>query len=133
VAAGLLRSLPPLPAHGVLEPLLIRRRFLPALVGRAGADQVHVGAEVAAVFARAFAGVVGVEAEVLGRDWFRRIAQLGKDRAALIPTAAFQGVGISLSPKPLPSGQAPVLPRWLKPKTLKGSRGTSFFSAGSKK
>ena len=43
----------------LLEPLLILRRLPPAFVGRAGADEVHVGAEVLAVLARFVAGAVG--------------------------------------------------------------------------
>jgi len=50
------------------EPLLICRGLLPPLVGRTGADQVHVGAEVLAVLAGLVAGAVGAEAEVVGRD-----------------------------------------------------------------
>src|SRR5438046_520706 len=52
----------------ILEPLLVLRRLLPAFVGLAGADQVHVGAEVLAVFAGLIAGAVGAEAEVVGRQ-----------------------------------------------------------------
>src|SRR5215831_1323029 len=49
---------------GVLEPLPVLRRLLPPLVGGAGADQVHVGAQVLLVLAGPVAGAVGTEAEV---------------------------------------------------------------------
>src|SRR5262249_45642880 len=39
---------------GILQPLLILRRLLPAFASGAGADQVHVGAQVRAVIARHF-------------------------------------------------------------------------------
>ena len=48
-----------------LEPLLILRRLLPAFVGRAGADQVHVGAEVLAVLSLRLAGTALGEAEIV--------------------------------------------------------------------
>src|SRR5262249_16764516 len=76
----------------VPEPLVICGRLLPALVGRAGADQVHVGAEVLAVLARAVAGAVGTQAEVLGRQLLRCIAQLREQVAALILDAPLDGV-----------------------------------------
>src|SRR5262245_45686197 len=52
----------------LLEPLLILRGLLPALVCRAGANQVHVGAEVLAVGAGTVAGAVSAEAEVFGGE-----------------------------------------------------------------
>src|SRR5262245_5839093 len=45
----------------VLEPLLILRRLLPALIRRAGADQVDIRAEVLAVLAGLETGAVGTE------------------------------------------------------------------------
>src|SRR5688500_4133811 len=53
----------------VVQPLLILGRLLPAFVGRAGTDQVHIGADVLAVRAGAVAGTVGTEAEVLGGEF----------------------------------------------------------------
>src|SRR5437868_2872360 len=43
---------------GIFEPLLVVGRLLPPLVGRAGADQVHVGPEVFAARAGPVAGAV---------------------------------------------------------------------------
>src|SRR5262249_41828823 len=66
-----LRSEAGLPARnvarlpGFLEPLLIARGLLPAIVRRAGADQVHVGAEVLQ------AGIVGPDAKILRPELFQ--------------------------------------------------------------
>src|SRR5438309_635668 len=53
---------PALPS--LLEPLLILRHFLPALVRQAGADQAHVGAEVAAVLPVAIAWILWLKAKL---------------------------------------------------------------------
>src|SRR5262245_29197347 len=52
--------------HGLLQPLLVVRSLLPALVGRTGADQVHVGPQVLLVLPGPIPGTVGPQAEVLG-------------------------------------------------------------------
>src|SRR5262249_49776657 len=74
--------------------------------GRAGADQVHVGAQVLAVLAGAVASTVGAQAEVLGRELLRRIHQLGEKIASLITDAAFLGIGVPRPPEPFPIRQA---------------------------
>src|SRR5262245_16934049 len=78
-----MKALPnPLDLPGVPEPLLVLGRLLPALVGGSRADQVHVGAEVAAILARAFAGTIGAEAVVLRRQLLRHRDCLGENVAA---------------------------------------------------
>src|SRR5262249_41103835 len=90
---------------GVLEPLLIVRRLLPLLVGRAGADQVHVGAEVFAVRAGAVAGAVRPEAEVLGRERLRGLVKPSKEVAALETDRFLDGSGLRRVPELLPAGE----------------------------
>src|SRR5262249_36510922 len=89
-----------------LEPLLILGGLLPALVGRAGADQIDVGADVLAVLAGPVAGAVGAQAEVVGGDRFRRRSNLGWEVAALKTYLAGDRTGFAGSPELLPLGKA---------------------------
>src|SRR5262245_10539352 len=90
---------------GVLEPLLILRRLLPPLVGRAGADQVHVGTEVLLVLPGAVAGAVGAQAEVVRRQLLRGSVRPGEDIAAPVPNLSAPAPGVVLLPEPVPLGQ----------------------------
>src|SRR6516165_9868224 len=87
---------------GILEPLLVLGRLLPALVGRAGADQVDVGAKVFSVLASAIAGTVRVETEVVGGQLLRRHLQLGEQVAALVADAPLHRVAVRRLPMSLP-------------------------------
>src|SRR5262249_50274111 len=94
-----------LPFAGALEPLLVRRCLLPALVGFARTDPVHVGTQVAAAGALALAGAVCVQPEVLGGE-LRRVGDgRGKEVASLIAGAALQRIGLVDSPELLPVRQ----------------------------
>src|SRR4029453_12033539 len=79
---------------GILEPVLISRHFLPALVCRPRTDKVHVGAEVLAVRAGAVAGAVGAEAEVVGSEFFRAGLSPLKEVSALKTDNAFNGTRV---------------------------------------
>src|SRR5262249_49196191 len=80
--------LPGLHLPRVLEPLLVLRRLLPALVGGAGADQVQVGPEVTALLAGSLTGAAGSEAKiVLKVQW------------------TLEGPGVLQAPKLFPVGQ----------------------------
>src|SRR6516162_6509394 len=72
----------------LLEPLLIFRCLLPALVGQAGADQAHIGPQVLAVLAGAVAGAVRPEAKVFRRHLLGHQMELGKEIAARVANAA---------------------------------------------
>src|SRR5262245_51188048 len=89
----------------LLEPLLVLGCCLPALVGRAGADQVHVGAEVLAIRAGAIAGAVRAEAEVLGSDLVERRLRFGNEIAPLIANAAFHRFSFWAAPEFPPGGK----------------------------
>src|SRR5262249_23660793 len=89
----------------VLEPLLIFRRRLPALVGGAGAVQVHVGAEVLAVLARLVASAVGAEAEVLGRQLIGGGCIPLVEIATGVMNRALNHVRRISAPEPFPAGQ----------------------------
>jgi hypothetical protein len=98
---------------GVLEPLLILRVLLPALIGRAGADQLHVGAEVPPVLAGAVAGAVGAQAEVLRGEALGGGSRPRDEVAALKTDLAFYRAGVFVAPKPVPIGEilAALAPR----------------------
>ena len=76
---------------GLLEPLLVGRRLPPILIRRAGADAVHVGAEILAAGAGALAGTAFFQPEVGGGDaqrfFFQAIKQVSADEVwdALTP------------------------------------------------
>src|SRR5881392_2922810 len=72
-----------LPSSRLLQPVLIFGALLPALVGLAGADQLDVGAEVAAFRAGAVARALGVQAEVRGIHLVGGSARPGQQVAAL--------------------------------------------------
>src|SRR5262245_11717169 len=79
--------------------MLVVGRLLPALVGRAGADQVHVGPEVLAVLAGAVAGAVGTEAEILRRELLGGRLQLREKVAPLIAYTSFDRIGLGGCPE----------------------------------
>src|SRR5262249_14887525 len=85
---------------------LVLGRLLPALVSRAGADQVDVGAEVLTVLAGAVAGAVGAEAEVLGRELVEFGVGSGKEVSSLKSEATFPRIGLLGPPQLLPFFQA---------------------------
>src|SRR5262249_21696778 len=92
----------PLDLPGVPEPLLVLGRSLPALVGGARSDQVHVGAEVAAAGTGAFARTVGMQPEVLGPDLLRNAGHLEQQAPALIPGPACPRIRAGGCPEVLP-------------------------------
>src|SRR5207302_1314511 len=87
-------------------------------VGRAWADQVHVGAKVLAVLACPIASTVGAEAEVGGNKLFGSSVQLGEKIATLITGPAFNGARVVRAPEALPFCQGceevPSLSRVIK-------------------
>src|SRR5262249_51158622 len=87
-----------------LQPLLICRRLLPAFVGRAGADQVHVGAQVLLVLAGAITGAAFGKAEIVRSDRFG-ITLKEPLRVAAEENGALQRAGILASPVLVPLGQ----------------------------
>src|SRR5262249_52432666 len=72
----------------VLAPPLVFGRLLPSLVGSTGADQIHGGAEVAAVLPRPMAGTVSLEAEVRCGDSFELGQGPGPEIAAPVADLA---------------------------------------------
>src|SRR5262249_17107874 len=89
----------------VLEPLLVVGGLLPPLVGGAGADQVHVRAQVLTVLPGAVAGAVGPQTEVLGCEFFRGHPRPRDEVAALKSDLAFHRTGVLLAPEPVPVGK----------------------------
>src|SRR5262249_44146570 len=109
-------------APRVLEPLLVVGRLLPALVGLAGADQVHVGAKVFPVLARLVAGAVGAQAEVLGHQLFGGTAGLVDEVPTLEPGFPTLGIEFRNAPEALPVGQRPGRYRGWKASVVAGRR-----------
>src|SRR5262249_20941244 len=85
---------------GRLAPLLVVPRLPPLLVRRAGADPVHVGAEVLAACALALAGAVRRQAEVGGRDVLWVLQHPLPEIAALEARLSDHAVGRRLAPDP---------------------------------
>src|SRR5262249_51184794 len=94
-----------LPLSRIGEPLLIIGRRLPALVRRAGADQVHIGAEVSAVRTGAVAWAVGTEAIVVGGHVFEISSDLRGEIAVREPDPRLDAVGFRRTPQALPGCQ----------------------------
>src|SRR5262245_44397085 len=87
---------------GILEPLLIFRRLLPALVRSTGADQVHVGPQVLAVLARFEAGAVSAKAEVFWGDLVDLRGETCLQVAALVANRSLNGARFRRFPEFLP-------------------------------
>src|SRR5262249_22820898 len=94
----------------VLEPLLVFRRLHPALVRLAGADQIHVGAQILAVLARLVARAVWPETEVSGCKLLRCVDRPVEEVSALKTNGPFDRTRVALLPEPIPVGES--IPRF---------------------
>src|SRR4029079_9876130 len=94
-----------------LEPLLVFGRLLPSFVGRTGANQVHVGAEVLLVLPVLVTGAVRPEAEVVGGELRRIRLGFRSKVTSLKVDAAYRRPRVFQSPETIPVRQARVARR----------------------
>src|SRR5262249_22679890 len=96
-----------------LAPFLITRRLFPAFIGGAGADQVHIGAEVLAARAGAPAGAAVSPTQILRAGLLKLSEGAGPEIAVPIANIASYRGRITKAPETIPVLQILARQQWL--------------------